>query len=382
MVKPFQSKQDCLNVLLLGPDLAQMGGMATVENLVLAHMPTAAQLRHVSTHNYGSSAFRIRLYLRAVWQTIWTLSSQDVDVVHILLSQRGSALRKAILTLIAKAYGKPVILHAQSSEFHVFFDALPRLQQQILRWIFQKCSYWIALSESWKTYYTTSLGLTSDQVVVLRNPVQLPSQVPDRSHHTTVTLLFLGRIGTRKGAFDLIRAYAALPAEQQQQSHLILAGDGDVDQARELVQHLDLTQQITILDWLNPDQRDRYLAEADVFVLPTNNEGLPLALLEAMGWGLAVVTTPVGGIPEVVTPFQEGILVQPGNIQQLSDALNTVIANKNQRLTMGRNARSRIQPLNIQDYCSTLIELYRSASGSDLYTDRSSVFATPNADQG
>lgn len=382
MVKPFQSKQDCLNVLLLGPDLAQMGGMATVENLVLAHMPTDVQLRHISTHDYGSSALRIRLYLRALWQTIWTLSTQDVDIVHILLSQRGSALRKAILTLIAKAYGKPVILHAQSSEFHVFFDNLPRLGQQLLRWVFQKCSYWIALSDSWKTYYTTSLGLTSDQVVVLRNPVQLPPHVPDRSHHTNVTLLFLGRIGTRKGAFDLIRAYAALPAEQQQQSHLILAGDGDVEQARELVQDLNLTQQITILDWLNPDQRDRYLAQADVFVLPTNNEGLPLALLEAMGWELAVVTTPVGGIPEVVTPFQEGLLVQPGDIQQLSNALNTVIANQDQRLTMGRNARSRIQPLNIQDYCSALIKLYRSASGSNLYTDRSSLFATPNTDQG
>lgn len=348
-----------LKVVMLGPALEQMGGMATVENLILTHMPSEVELIHISTHDYGSAAFRIRHYLRALGQTLHVLAHQDVDVVHILLSQRGSALRKAILTLVAKAFGKPVILHAQSSQFHIFYDALPSVAQAALRWVFQKCTYFIALGYSWKKYYQDSLGL--DQAVVLRNPVQLPAQVPDRSQHETISFLFLGRIGQRKGAFDLIQAYAELPASLKAQSRLLLAGDGEVEKARNLVHQLGVANHVTILDWLNPAQRDAYLAQVDVFVLPTHNEGLPLALLEAMGWGLAAITTPVGGIPELVNDGEDGLLITPGNVRQLSEAMETLITDRALRLTLGKKARFRVEPLNIHAYCASLIELYRSA---------------------
>jgi glycosyltransferase involved in cell wall biosynthesis len=128
------------------------------------------------------------------------------------------------------------------------------------------------------------------------------------------------------------------------------------------VQELNLGQCVTILDWLNPEQRDIYLAKTDVFVLPTNNEGLPLALLEAMGWGLPGITTPVGGIPELVTSGKDGILVEPGNVEQLSQAIKSLIDDKDLRLTLGKNARAKVEPLNIHNYCASLIALYRSAS--------------------
>ena len=361
MSKQFNDEKSSLKVLMLGPDLKQMGGMATAENLILTHIPSEVEIYHISTHDYGSVEFRIKLFGRALWQTVRVLSRDEVSVVHILLSQRGSAWRKAILTLIARAYGKPVILHAQSSEFHVFFDNLSGIRQSLLRWVYQKCAHFIALSESWKKYYMSSLGLDDFQVVVLPNPVQLPPQIPDRSSSDKVTFLFLGRIGQRKGAFDLIKAFSVLPELAKSQSHLLIAGDGDVEQARELVNYLGLTEQITILDWLNPEQRDAYLAKVDAFVLPTYNEGLPLALLEAMGWGLASITTPVGGIPELITHNQDGLLVEPGNVQQLSEALRSLIEDKNLRLTLGANARSRVEPLSIHNYCSALIDLYRSA---------------------
>jgi glycosyltransferase involved in cell wall biosynthesis len=352
-----------LRVLMLGPELEQMGGMATVENLVVVHTPSELEIIHIPTHDYGSIIFRINLFLVAVFKTIWTLSTstKQVDVVHILLSQRGSAWRKAILTLIVRAYNKPVVLHAQSSEFHVFFDNLPQQLQSLLRWIYQKCAHFIALSESWQKYYMMSLGMDDSQVVVLPNPVQFPPDVPTRLASKPVKLLFLGRIGQRKGAFDLIAAFAALPNAHKTMAHLTIAGDGEGEQAREKVKRLGLEASITILDWLNPEQRDTYLAKSDVFILPTYNEGLPLALLEAMGWGLPAITTPVGGIPELVTSGQDGILVEPGNIEQLAHAMRSLIENEDLRRSIGMKARERVEPLNISNYCATLAEIYRSA---------------------
>lgn len=356
-----------LTVIMLGPELEQMGGIATVENLVLDNAPSDVEIIHIPTHNYGSVVFRLKLFISAVYRAIYLFSTKDIDAVHILLSQRGSALRNAILTLVARAYQKPVIIHAQSSEFHVFYDNLPAVGQLLLRSIFRQCAYFIALSESWKEYYTQSLKLADSQVFVLPNPVQLPSQIPTRLSSKPVTLLFLGRIGQRKGAFDLIQAFAALPDQQKTQAHLLIAGDGEVEKARGMVQELNLTQFVTILDWLNPEQRDAYLAKADVFVLPTNNEGLPLALLEAMGWGLPAVTTPVGGIPEVVTSGKDGILIEPGNIEQLSQAIQSLIEDEDLRLTIGKNARHRVEPLNIHSYCSSLLEIYCSAKNGETH---------------
>jgi glycosyltransferase involved in cell wall biosynthesis len=353
-------------VVMLGPELKQMGGIATVENLILNHAPSDVEIHHIPTHNDGSVALRVRLFANAIWQSILQFSTADVEAVHIFLSQRGSAVRNAILTLIARAYRKPVIIHAQSSEFHVFYDSLPGVGKLLLRSIFRQCAYFIALSESWKKYYTQSLKLEDTQAVVLPNPVQLPAHVPDRSSSETATFLFLGRIGQRKGAFDLIRAFAALPEELKTQAHLFMAGDGEVEKARSMVQELNLGQCVTILDWLNPEQRDTYLAKADVFVLPTNNEGLPLALLEAMGWGLPGITTPVGGIPELVTSGQDGILVEPGNVEQLSQAIQSLIENKELRLTLGKNARAKVEPLNIHSYCASLVALYRSAGRQSI----------------
>lgn len=354
-----------VRVMMLGPELEQMGGIATVENLVLDNAPSDIDILHIPTHNYGSVVFRLKLFVGAIYKAIQSFSTEEIDAVHIFLSQRGSALRNAILTLIARAYQKPVIIHAQSSEFHVFYDNLPAVGQLLLRSVFQQCAYFVALSESWKKYYTQSLKLEDSQVFVLPNPVQLPSQVPSRASSKPVTFLFLGRIGHRKGAFDLIQAFAALPEDQKKQAHLIVAGDGEVEKARGMVQDLNLTQFVTIFDWLNPEQRDAYLAKVDAFVLPTYNEGLPLALLEAMGWGLPAITTPVGGIPELVTSGKDGILVEPGNVEQLSQAISSLIVDENLRLSLGKYARERVEPLNIHSYCSSLLDLYRSARDNE-----------------
>jgi glycosyltransferase involved in cell wall biosynthesis len=212
---------------------------------------------------------------------------------------------------------------------------------------------------------------------VLHNPVKLPSEIPDRAGHQQVTFVFLGRIGKRggaldqvkslvafpkqdKGAFDLIRAFAALPEQDKTCAKLVLAGNGDVQMAQQIIQELNLEAQVTVYPWLSPVDRDALLAQADAFVLPSYNEGLPMSMLEAMAWGLPVITTPVGGIPEVITHEQNGLLVKPGNQQELVQAIQSLIKNEGLRLSLGSGARSRVQNLDIKNYISSLLELYTS----------------------
>lgn len=349
-----------LKILMLGESLGKQGGIVSVEKLILGQAPSEVQIQHISTLEDGSRVHKIVIFGRASWELLRRLMRKEADLVHIHLSERGSTFRKAILTLIALLFRKPVVMHAHGSEFPDFFLKLPESIKQGLIWIFRKCTLFIVLSESWKNFYINSLGLEAGKVLVLPNPVKLPSQVPYRKGSPKVSFVFFGRIGQRKGVFDLIRAFAALHFEQKAGSRLTLAGDGEVEQARKLVESLDLTNQVTVLDWLGPDQRDALLSKADVFVLPSYNEGLPMALLEAMAWGLPVITTPVGGIPELITQGQNGLLVNPGNIQELSGSIEALIENETLRLSLGSAARASVLSFDIENYCSSLVSSYRS----------------------
>ncbi len=99
-----------------------------------------------------------------------------------------------------------------------------------------------------------------------------------------------------------------------------------------------------------------------MFILPSYNEGLPLAILEAMGWSLPIISTPVGGIPELVISHKNGLLVTPGNIKQLSSAMELLIENENLRLFLGSNARKNVEPLDIKNCSIRLADIYNSLS--------------------
>ena len=124
-----------------------------------------------------------------------------------------------------------------------------------------------------------------------------------------------------KGTFDLLDAIAKVPQPMLQDSvRFIVAGNGEVERVREIVERLGLNNCVTVFDWVEPEQRDSLLAESDVFVLPSYFEGMPMSLLEAMSWSMPVITTPVGGIPDFVVEGENGLLVQPGDIDGLSSA--------------------------------------------------------------
>lgn len=357
-----------LKVIMLGPSLEEKGGMGSVGTLIINTVPADIHMEHISTWDgelsRQSGIHRLQVFIRAVISLFWKLLKGEVDVVHIHLAERGSALRKSILIMLTKVFGKQVILHAHGCEFHSFHGDLSPVMKRVLNLILRQSTYLIALSESWKDYYIKHCGFKAQQVVVFANPVEIPENIPDRAKlNKKINFVSLGRIGKRKGAFDLIEAFAHLTPQQREQSELTLAGIGEVEEALSLAESLNIKQHINFPGWVDPVGRSELLSKADVFVLPSYNEGLPMALLEAMSWGLPVITTPVGGIPEVVTHSKTGLLVNPGDVQQLTEAVQSLIDDESLRFKLGTDARKRIIPLDIKVYSRSLYELYCSTVG-------------------
>jgi glycosyltransferase involved in cell wall biosynthesis len=350
-------------VAMLGPSLQEQGGMGAVSNLIMESATAEIEFRHISTWNghHISKLELLRVFCLALLQLSWLLLQQKIDLIHLHLSERGSAWRNSILVLIALAFGKPVIIHAHGAEFHTFHAQLPSYLQKFLNWILQKSTYLIVLSESWKEFYISSCAVPVHQVVILHNPVDFPQNIPEKANFGGFKLLFLGKINQRKGIYDLIRAIAKIQPELRQNLKLMIAGSGEIEETEALAEQLGIRAQIDFYGWIDRKQRNELLAQTDLFLLPSYNEGLPMALLEAMSWAVPAITTPVGGIGEVVVHSETGWLVEPGNTEQIKTAIESLLENRELRAKISQTARNKVSAFSIQKYSISLSKLYKDA---------------------
>lgn len=350
---------------MLGPALDVRGGVSAVENLILSHAPADVHIHHIATMRDGSAWRKLFVFLSAAVCLVFLLLTKRVDLVHIHFSSRASTWRKSLLATLTRIAGKPYILHAHGGEFRDFYSRQPRLLRWWITQMLRGSRRLVTLSEGWRQYYQHTFRLPLKQIAVLLNPVSLPPELPHRNHRSTVTLLYLGRMGHLKGAMRAVQAVHALPEWVRARVQMVLAGDGDVDSVRRAVDVLGLERQVTVMDWVTAEQRSALLASADVFVLPSLNEGLPMSVLEAMSWGLPVIASPVGGIPEIVKDGSNGLLVPPTDISAIAEAIRRLVEDRSLRLQMGKNARTSVEGLDISFYWQNLRSVYQSVLSGD-----------------
>jgi glycosyltransferase involved in cell wall biosynthesis len=163
---------------------------------------------------------------------------------------------------------------------------------------------------------------------------------------------------------DLVEATRRL-LEAGEDCRVLIAGNetegGEVERLLTTVQQNGLSSHIDYLGVISGSAKDETMRSADVIVLPSYAEGLPMALLEGMAYGLAVLSTNVGGIPELVSEGRDGIPIEPGDIDALVRAMHKLSADKLLAEHMGRAARQKI----INEYgmpamTSKLSQLYLS----------------------
>lgn len=349
------ARESRVRVLQLGPALDVRGGISTVEQLICDYLPPYAAIRHVATTSEAGWFRRGLQFCRTVHQLSRALESLEPTVVHIHFASRGSTLRKLLLAQLVIHARRPLILHAHGGGFDRFHRGLPPVLRRLVNRTLQQANLVITLSSQWREFYIRECELAPSQVVVLPNPVRVPAKTPDRSVHDEVQFVHLGKLGQGKGSHDLVKAFLALPAGLRARARLVLAGNGEVEALQKATEG---EARITVRPWVDAGERDRLLAESDVFVLPSYAEGVPMSLLESMAAGLPCITTPVGGIPDLITHGVEGLLVPPGDIEQLTLAMARLITDENLRVAAGLRAYERAGANDVHAYARRLAEHY------------------------
>jgi glycosyltransferase involved in cell wall biosynthesis len=352
-----------MRVLMLGPDLRVRGGVSAVESALIAALPPEIQVTQVATMVEGSKWRKVAVFVQAVVRTIAQLRRRP-DVVHIHFASFGSSVRKVLLARLALARGARVIMHAHGGGFRDYLAGVAAPTRAAIVQTLSRVHCLIVLGETWREFFA-SLGVPRERIVVLPNPVALPASVPQRPRRSQVRLVYLGLFARTKGVFDLVDALTRLSPECLDRTRLVLAGNGELQAVRELIERRGLTRFVEVREWLAPAQRDRLLASADAFVLASYIEGLPMSLLEAMAWGLPVITTAVGSIGEHVRDGVQGLLVQPGDVSELAGAIERIVMNDALRKRMGEQARRGAEPLSVEVYGRRVAAIYGSVARND-----------------
>lgn len=346
-------------VVMVGSCLDSKGGIASVERMILDHMPENIVREHIATYSNRSFLGSIRFVPSAVARLLTRFPRGFLAHVHF--SYRGSFFREVSLGLLCKFWGAKLLLHAHGSEFVQFYRKGPEWRRCFIQKALGKTDGLIVLSESWRAFYCDEVGVDRRRVFVLPNAVEIPVALSPKSGTGRAEVLFLGRLGTRKGVWDILDALEIIRDSckiDKTKLHVTLAGDGDVERVRSEVERRRIGEYVSVPGWVEHHEKDELLGASNVFLLPSYNEGLPMGLLEAMGWGLAPISSPVGGIPEVIEHGVNGVLIRPGDVAALARELEWVALDGLRRAEVGSKARESVLPYGAEAYVDKLRSVY------------------------
>ena len=276
---------------------------------------------------------------------------------HIHMAGRGSTLRKLVLTAVARTLGAVHVLHLHDYDYIGDYTGRPGWQQALVRRMFQGADRVVVLGRRDRTMATDVLGADPERVVVLRNCVPDPGPHPAAGDRAPF-IVFLGRLGARKGVPELLAALAS-PAMAGLPWRAVLAGDGPVAHYRAAAEALGLGERVAMPGWMEEAETGALCAGADILVLPSHHEGMAMAVLEGLAHGLAVVTTPVGAHDEAIDDGESGLFVPAGDPEALAAALAGLVADPARRAALGAGARARfVARFSMASYLPALRHLY------------------------
>lgn len=321
------------NILTIGIDYRVVrGGVAAVENV---YSTFYQPFNHVTTTVTNGQVKKLLVLCKAILQFLyWMLFHPEIKIVHVQGSVGASFWRKAIFIYIAKFFHKKVVWHMHAGRFAVFYQQ----HRYAVRKVVNKSDVIIALSEYWKEYFKNEFP--TKRVEIIKNVISAPRVHKQQTGY--FTLLFLGLLGKNKGIYDLLECIRDHKVEFQGKLKLYIGGNGEIEHVKQLIKEYGIADIVIFEGWVSGDKKIELLNKSDAYILPSYKEGLPISILEAMSYGMPIISTPVGGIPEIVSNGENGYLVEPGNKEDIYKAIISLLNDSDLRNRMGSVSLSRV----------------------------------------
>lgn len=352
-----------MKICMVVPDRLVKGGIASVVNGYREYdFGGKCEVSYIESYRNGSKWEKLTKALKGYFLFLREMTVNKPDIVHVHSSFGPSFYRKMPFIYIACFRGIPVINHIHGAEFDTFYHRASDQKKRRIRKVYGKCRMLVALSEEWKR--NLELVVPSEKIIVIENYCKIPDLTESEKKNQ---ILFLGEIGKRKGCYDIPEIYGKV-LEKEERVPLIMAGDGELAEIEKLFEKRELLKDVSFPGWVRGEEKDRLLRESGIFLFPTYYEGMPVAVLEAMAYGMAIVTTRVGGIPQLLENGVSGYLCEPGNVEEISGRLLELLKDADKRKQMGGKARQKaIADYSMESHMNKLMDLYGRVAGKKCW---------------
>ena len=317
-------------------------------------------VRFIASRGSGHIAFSVFHMANFCLKMLMARIAGRADVVHVNLSVSGSTYRKMVITAVARMLGIPYVLHLHGSDYQAFWHEDHSFLSRRIRGMFEHASHVLVLGRVWHDFIMRRAPRAAARITIVPNATERPS-LAHRGGGDRVHILFLGRLGERKGVPQLIEALARMkPLDGWRAT---IAGDGEVEATRATAARSGLADRVVFPGWVGPDDVASLIAAADILVLPSFAENLPMSVIEGMASGLAVVTTPVGAVEDIITDEQSGLLVPPGDVTALTQALTRLVEDPTLRARLGEAATAvHRERLELAPFAESICDVWKAAA--------------------
>ena len=311
----------------------------------------------------GESAIRrLARHVRQLWVLRCAIRQTGAAIVHIHTCSGFSFYRSVLDMWIARWTGARVALHVHGAAFDEFYEQTGAIARRLIGWSLSRADCVIALSDGWRRKLQSMSPAA--RIAVVENAIELPETVAERRHDGPCRFLMLARMDEWKGVDDLLDACALLRTDELV-VEVALAGPpgtaGDQAVLSQKILDRGLDGSVRYIGPVEGEEKARFLQWADAYVQPSRHEGMPLSLLEALAYGLAVVATRVGAVPEVIDDRLHGLLVPPGDPGQLARAMRELATDEGLREAMSRAGRDLVRRrFSLARFRKDLVSLYDS----------------------
>lgn len=341
------------------PEPSVMGGIAAVVN---GYRKSTSEdefdIYYVESYKDGNKWAKLWKAFFSYLKFIYLLLFKKPNLVHIHSSFGASFYRKLPFIYIASSKKIPIINHIHGADFDNFYINASQTKKSFIQKTYSKCSMLIALSEEWKEHL--KLIVPEEKITIIYNYSLLKKEslIARRDRSLNYQVLFLGEIGQRKGCYDfpavIEKVASVIPGVK-----FVLAGAGEIKTLQELLEKKGVKHYVTFPGWIRGDEKHRLLIESDIFFLPSYNEGMPMAILDAMGYGLPIISTNVGGISKIVRNDENGYLCTPGDTVLFAQYIIDLLLNEEKLKSLGEGSYKIVEnKYSFQHHLKTLKKLY------------------------
>jgi len=329
-LRPKELRRSKKRVALIGPILCNSGIGSVVKAMIdCERLKTGYEILVFNSSNYedSNSIVNLFIFIKSIALFLKKLLEGNIDLAHIHTSHGASYYRKAIFVFLSSLFRVRIVFHFHSSRFDSFFMDSGGLKKKIIQFTLGKSDAVVVLCHDWKDKIENKFALRNTHII--NNPIPFDIERVESHRNKTssrhLKILFLGFLVKAKGIYDIVEIAKAFDGSSSSPRFLICGKGPEEREFLEKIKDGDL-HNIEYLGWVSGKKKIDLYRNCDIFLLPSYYEGMPMVLLEAIGSGLPVIASRVGGVREIVIEGENGYLLKPGDVEKFVDKIRILLS--------------------------------------------------------